>query len=129
MDNVPSPTRVIVYCRVSTDAQAKEDKASLPEQIDSYREYAAGKGWSIVAVIQETFSGMDLDLRPELTKVRAMIGARQANIVLVAHPTGSPATPMIASSCAASSRRSMPVGTLLRGTSRTAPASATRWSL
>jgi site-specific DNA recombinase len=80
-----SITRCIINVRVSTDAQAKADRLSIPEQIDKCREYAAEKGWHVVALFKETFTGANLDERPEMTRVRAMTQAKAADVVLVAH--------------------------------------------
>ena len=43
-------TRAAIYCRVSTDGQAGEDKTSLEDQETRGRQYAAAKGWKVVSV-------------------------------------------------------------------------------
>src|ERR1700721_820422 len=46
------PLRVALYARVST-----HDQQTLPLQIRAMREYAANRGWTVVAQIKEVGSG------------------------------------------------------------------------
>lgn len=78
--------RAVIYVRVSTDAQAKDDRLSIPEQIDRCLAHAADQGWAVVEVVRESHTGADLDERPEMGRVRAMVARREANVVLVWHP-------------------------------------------
>lgn len=73
--------KVAVYCRVSTVDQ-KDQGTSLDTQADECRAYAAGRGWEVVEVYQEQYSGEYID-RPLLSKVRAMVTARTIGAVLV----------------------------------------------
>jgi len=74
--------RVVLYARVSTDAQAEEGK-SIPAQLTEMREYAASRGWEIVAeFIDPGQTGSDMD-RPGLQALLATIEQRQCDVVLV----------------------------------------------
>lgn len=89
MDIVPQQSkalRVVAYVRVSTDAQAAEDRLSLPEQVDQCLAHARERGWSVIEVVRESHTGADLDERPEMGRVRSMIARRDADAVLVWHP-------------------------------------------
>lgn len=57
--------RVAIYCRVSTDEQAKADKTSLELQERECREHAARMRWQVVDVYLEDYTGTTLD-RPQL---------------------------------------------------------------
>ena len=60
------PLRVGLYARVST-----HDQQTLPLQIRAMREYAAKRGWTIVAQIKEVGSGASQrELRATLTRCR-----------------------------------------------------------
>jgi Calcium binding/Resolvase, N terminal domain len=70
------PFRVGLYARVST-----HDQQTLPLQIHAMREYAAKRGWSIVAQIKEVGSGAS---RRELrTALIAAARRREVDVVLV----------------------------------------------
>ena len=71
--------RAIIYARVSSDEQAKNN--SLPTQLEAMRQYAERQGFTIVDELQEDYSGTKLD-RPELAKVRAMVKERQIDTVI-----------------------------------------------
>lgn len=75
-------TRCVIYCRVSSDKQEK-DGTSLDTQLESCREYAAGKGYQIVAGYQETFTGTLLWERPKLMAVVDLVRAGKADVILV----------------------------------------------
>lgn len=73
--------RVAIYLRVSTDDQA--DKYGLPAQLRACREYAATRGWSIIAEISdEGVSGVILE-RPGLDRVRNMAREKAIDVVLM----------------------------------------------
>ncbi len=72
--------RAAIYLRVSSASQ--EDNHSLPSQEESCRAYAADRGWTVVAVYREVFSGAYLD-RPQLTRLRDAIARREVDRVLV----------------------------------------------
>jgi DNA invertase Pin-like site-specific DNA recombinase len=70
------PLRVALYARVST-----HDQQTLPLQIRTMREYAAKRGWSIVAQIKEVGSGASQrELRATLI---AAARRREVDVVLV----------------------------------------------
>src|SRR4030081_197639 len=70
------PLRVGLYARVST-----HDQQTLPLQIRAMREYAAKRGWTIVAQIQEVGSGAcQRELRETLI---AAARRREIDVVLV----------------------------------------------
>src|ERR1700688_3167970 len=70
------PLRVGLYARVST-----HDQQTLPLQIHSMREYAAKRGWSIVAQIKEVGSGASQ--RELRTTLIAAARRREVDVVLV----------------------------------------------
>ncbi len=74
--------RVATYARVSTDMQAEEGKSISAQQAEM-REFAAARGWTIVAeFVDPGFSGSDLD-RPALDSLRAAAQERTFDILLV----------------------------------------------
>ena len=62
----------IIYARVSTSEQAKDDKVSLPEQEQKCREYLSKFGYDNIKVFYEDYSGYDFE-RPQLDKIRELI--------------------------------------------------------
>jgi DNA invertase Pin-like site-specific DNA recombinase len=70
------PQRVGLYARVST-----HDQQTLPLQLHALRQYAAKRGWSLVAQIQEVGSGASQrQLRQALI---AAARRREIDVVLV----------------------------------------------
>jgi site-specific DNA recombinase len=58
MTSLPqTPKRAVLYARVSTEAQATDDKTSLSEQILAMRKHAEAQGWRVVKEITESVSG------------------------------------------------------------------------
>ncbi len=84
--NIPAnePLRCLIYCRVSTTRQGK-DGTSLETQEAACRRYAAEREWIVVAVESEQQSGYHRH-RPGLTRFRAMVRARQADVLLAYDP-------------------------------------------
>lgn len=72
--------RVVIYSRVSTDAQEK-DGTSLDTQESSCLEYARQSGWEVIAREREAASGASLD-RPGLDRVRQLMRSRETDLVL-----------------------------------------------
>src|SRR5919112_1212222 len=73
--------RAILYARVSTDEQAKSGY-SLSQQLEALREYASREGYEIVEEIEDRgYSGATL-ARPGLDRVRGLVAAGTASIVL-----------------------------------------------
>lgn len=74
-------TRAARYVRVSTEAQA--DNTSIPNQLDRCADYAAGRGWELVATFKEPGeTGANLD-RPALTAARRAAQRREYDVLLV----------------------------------------------
>ncbi len=75
-------TRVALYARVSTDMQAESGK-SIAAQLAEMREYAAKRGWTVVAEFTDPgFSGTNMD-RPGLEALLAAAEQRSFDILLV----------------------------------------------
>jgi DNA invertase Pin-like site-specific DNA recombinase len=79
-----SPKRAVLYARVSTEAQATDDKTSLAQQIAALEAYAASQGHEIVArvAVQEPTDTIDRDARPGLDEVWRMADSGGADVVL-----------------------------------------------
>ena len=60
-------TRIAIYTRVSTDAQAEEHRTSLDEQLAACSDYAKAKDWQIVDRFSDVATGTSrADKRPGL---------------------------------------------------------------
>lgn len=72
-----------IYCRVSSDSQEREG-TSLQSQLDACKKLAEERGYSVEPqhIIQEVYSGLTLE-RPDLTKLRAWLGAGEINAVVI----------------------------------------------
>lgn len=76
--------RAVLYARVSGDDRGKEGR-NLQGQLEMGREYAAGKGYHIVAELSEDdrgASGANIDL-PQLNRIREMAHAGQFDVLIV----------------------------------------------
>ena len=74
----------IIYARVSTQAQAEEDRYSLPQQLAALREYAASEGYVVPEGYEITdpgHSGATLE-RPGMDRVRDLVASGGVSIVL-----------------------------------------------
>jgi site-specific DNA recombinase len=81
MTNGRDAKRAILYVRVSTDEQARSGY-SLSQQLEALREYASREGYEIVEEIEDRgYSGATL-ARPGLDRVRNLVAAGTASIVL-----------------------------------------------
>src|SRR5215208_3709402 len=81
MINGRDARRAVLYARVSTDEQAKSGY-SLSQQLEALREYASREGYEIVEEIKDRgYSGATL-ARPGLDRVRDLVAAGTASIVL-----------------------------------------------
>jgi DNA invertase Pin-like site-specific DNA recombinase len=79
--NGHGPKRAILYARVSTDEQARSGY-SLSQQLEALREYASREGYDIAKEIEDRgHSGATL-ARPGLDRVRDLVAAGTASIVL-----------------------------------------------
>ncbi len=76
----PGPTRVAIYCRVSTTGQ--EDNSSLETQEALCRAYAAERGWAVVTVYREVHTGAELFERPQLSMLREAVRLRTVDVVV-----------------------------------------------
>lgn len=72
--------RAIIYCRVSSAGQ--EENSSLGTQEERCRRFAVERGWAIANVFREVQTGSELFERPQLTRLREMVRAGEADIVL-----------------------------------------------
>gem|GEM_PF-6516742 len=71
--------RVAIYCRVSRDEQA--DNWSLPTQEAACLRHAEERGYEVVGVWKEDFTGTAID-RPEMAKILKLVQGRQVDVVL-----------------------------------------------
>ncbi len=74
-------TRVAIYTRVSTTWQ-EDEGTSLVTQEARCREYAAERGWTVVAIYREVHTGADLFERPQLTALRGAMRKREVDAML-----------------------------------------------
>jgi len=79
----PVPLRAALYCRVSTTDQEREG-TSLETQEAACRRYAEEHGYSVseAHVYRETFTGAEFHDRPRLSDVRAILRARDIDVVV-----------------------------------------------
>ncbi|MDP9369421.1 MAG: recombinase family protein [Chloroflexota bacterium] len=75
------PTRVAIYCRVSSAGQ--EDNSSLDTQEAACRACAAERGWVVVDVYREVHTGAELFERPRLTALREAMRRGEFDVLLV----------------------------------------------
>jgi len=74
-------TRVLAYCRVSTEEQSKSghsidaQKATIAEEIER-------RGWSLVELVEENGSGKSLKRRPGLQNVLERLAAGEADVLV-----------------------------------------------
>src|SRR5690348_9015984 len=73
-------TSAVIYARVSTDEQAKG--YSLSTQVESCSHYAKLKGYQILSVFTDDYTGESLD-RPGLDSMRAFIRANRVNVIII----------------------------------------------
>ena len=72
--------RAVIYARVSTDEQTKG--YSLQTQIESCKQYAVERGYVLLHIFSEDYSGASLD-RPELNNVRDFLANDDVDVVIV----------------------------------------------
>ena len=70
----------IIYARVSTDEQTKG--YSLQTQVEACKQYAVEKGYIVLRIFSEDYSGASLD-RPELNNVRDFLAKEKVDVVIV----------------------------------------------
>ena len=69
-----------IYCRVSTDEQAKG--YSLKTQVEACQAYAKERGYKVTATFSDDYTGAAID-RPELNKLRDYMARNPVDIVIV----------------------------------------------
>ncbi len=74
--------RVVLYARVGTEAQARDDHHTLNAQLSELRAYAASRGWTNSGEFAEMISGLRRD-RPQLEAVLTLAQAQAFDILLV----------------------------------------------
>jgi site-specific DNA recombinase len=73
--------RAAVYCRVSTAGQ-EEDGTSLDTQEERCREFAENRGYEIIGVFRDAYSGSKYRERPQLNELRRLIRAQSIDVLL-----------------------------------------------
>src|SRR5215203_5211699 len=79
-----SKPKAILYARVSTKAQAEDDRYSLPQQLAALRDYADREGFVVpegYEVADPGHSGATLE-RPGMDRVRDLVAAGGVSVVL-----------------------------------------------
>src|SRR5690242_6129879 len=74
------PETAVIYCRVSTDEQARG--YSLPTQESSCRRYCDEHDYRVVGVYQDAHTGTELD-RPGLNEAIAAVGSLRPDVVVL----------------------------------------------
>ena len=78
--NGHGPKRAILYCRVSTDEQARSGY-SLAQQLEALRDYAAREGYEVLEEVQDPGqSGASLEW-PGMDRVRDLVAAGDVSVV------------------------------------------------
>jgi len=72
--------RSIIYARVSTDEQTKG--YSLHTQIDACKSYALERGYIVLNIFTEDYSGASID-RPVLNQLRDFLVAEEVDVVII----------------------------------------------
>jgi site-specific DNA recombinase len=74
--------KAILYARVSSQAQAGEDRYSMPQQLEALREYASREGYEVAEEVTDPGqSGVSLE-RPGLDRVRDLAQDGDVSVVL-----------------------------------------------
>lgn len=85
---VPTQKRAALYPRVSDqaakDADERGQETSLDTQLTACQRYAAERGYAVAPehVFTEKHTGVELWERPQLTKLRAAVRAREVDVVI-----------------------------------------------
>src|SRR4051812_34439158 len=75
-----SRDRVVIYSRVSTDAQER-DGSSLETQERACLNYSQAAGWTVVELVRDAESGYTLE-RPGIARVRQLLQSQTVTVVL-----------------------------------------------
>jgi DNA invertase Pin-like site-specific DNA recombinase len=76
-----STKRAVIYCRVSTAAQAEDDKISLGEQLADCETYCKERGYEVVATYQDIMSGAT-SKRPDFQRMISAAGEGAFDVVV-----------------------------------------------
>jgi DNA invertase Pin-like site-specific DNA recombinase len=78
-----TPKRAVLYARVSTEAQATDDKTSLAQQIAALEGYASSQDYEVIArvAVQQPNDTIDREARPGLDEVWGMVEAGEVDVV------------------------------------------------
>jgi site-specific DNA recombinase len=74
--------RAAIYTRVSTEDQS-ENGTSLDSQLDACRKFALANGWQIVAELKEQGASGATLARPQLDKLRDLVGDGLVDVVVI----------------------------------------------
>lgn len=77
-----TPKRAVLYARVSTEAQATDDKTSLSEQLLALRKYADSHGYKVAEEIPEEVTGRKQDTEG-LERIRDLADSGAIDAVLI----------------------------------------------
>ncbi len=79
-------TKCALYCRVSTEKQAEDDKTSLEEQERVCREFAERQGWAVEKVyVDPGISGETIDERPAMRNLLIEAAGGKFGVVVAQH--------------------------------------------
>src|SRR5687767_10695876 len=73
--------RAAIYCRVSSQGQAEDDKVSLSEQLAACEAYCAERGYAVAARYQDVKSGTT-SKRPDFLRLLQDVGQRRIDVVV-----------------------------------------------
>src|SRR5688572_27035811 len=74
--------RAIIYARVSTSGQSRDDQISLHTQVESCRDYAESHSYEVIDTLQEVGSAGSVHGRPLLLDAMRRIKMREAQVLL-----------------------------------------------
>src|SRR5687767_6050651 len=81
MNTVDQLERAVLYLRVSTARQETEG-TSLQTQEAACRAFAADRGYRVVAVFSDVYTGEDIFNRPGMAHLRTLLWARGTDVVI-----------------------------------------------
>lgn len=70
----------LIYCRVSSEVQG--EGYSLPTQLEACKAYAEERGYHVVQVLEDMYTGTVLD-RPSIKELLELLRRHEGNVVLV----------------------------------------------
>ena len=82
VDNILTNERVAIYCRVSTEDQAREG-FSLPEQRERLEQFCKFKNYEIIDYYEDAgISAKTGNLRPEFERLKEDIKSKRINTIV-----------------------------------------------